>query len=489
MSDVQSAMIVMPEIILIIFGLLLLIAGVACGTRVTRGVGILTIFGFILSGVMMYCPERLTHLAGGSIPIYAFSQMFVDDAFARFIKVILLVASSLVIMLSWSYMKLENLERPEFPILVLFATLGMMMMVSASSLLSLYVGLELQSLALYVLAAFKRDDARSSESGLKYFVLGALSSGLILYGISLIYGYAGSVDFVSLSFALRDMAQPPFGIIVGMVFVFAAMAFKVSAVPFHMWTPDVYEGAPTPVTAFFAAAPKVAALALFTRLLIEPFLGLMHQWNQIIIFIAVASMVLGSFAGLMQTNIKRLMAYSSIANVGFTLVALATYSNAGIQALLVYLAIYFVNIIGVFGVILCLRRKGKMLEQISDLSGLGKTNPLIALAMVAFMFSLAGVPPLAGFFGKYFVFLAAVQAHLAPLAVIGVLTSVVSAFYYLRIIKVMYFDEPSDPIDPLPDFGVKFVIAIAAVYMLAFTVLPSPIIESAKVAARGFVGR
>jgi len=489
MNNSMSAMIALPEIILAAFGLLLLIAGAVCGDRVARQTGMLAILGFILAAVCMLCPQRLHYMTNdGAMTVFAFDRMFVDDTFARFIKVILLIASSLSIMLSWSYAEQENVERPEYPVLVLFATLGMMLMVSASNLLSLYVGLELQSLALYVLAAFKRDDARSSESGLKYFVLGALSSGLILYGISLIYGYAGTTDFVTLAFVLRDVAQPPIGIVIGMVFVCAALAFKVSAVPFHMWTPDVYEGAPTPVTAFFAAAPKVAALALFTRLLLEPFIGLVHQWDQIIIFVAVASMLLGSFAGLAQSNIKRLIAYSSIANVGYALVGLAVVSKSGMQALLIYLAIYFVNILGIFGVILCLRRQGKMVEKITDLSGLAKTNPMVALTMVIFMFSIAGVPPLAGFFGKYFVFLAAVKAGMVPLAVIGVLTSVVSAFYYLRVIKLMYFDEPMQPIDPLPDYGVKAVLALATLYMLLFTFWPAPLVDAAFAATRSFLG-
>jgi len=363
----------------------------------------------------------------------------------------------------------------------------MMLMVSASNLMALYVGLELQSLSLYVLAAFQRDRAKSSEAGLKYFVLGALASGLLLYGVSLLYGYAGSTDFVTLAYALREVSPPPVGIVFGMVFVCAALAFKVSAVPFHMWTPDVYEGAPTPVTAFFASAPKVAGLALLTRLLVGGFHGMHDQWGQVIVFIAVASMVLGSFAGLAQANLKRVMAYSSIANVGFALVGLAAFSQQGLQAILIFLAIYIINTLGIFGVILCLRRQGQMVEQISDLSGLSKTNPVIALSMAIFMFSVAGVPPLAGFFGKYFIFLSAVKAGLVPLAIIGVLTSVVSAFYYLRIIKVMYFDEPMQPIDPLPDFGVKVVIAISALAMVLYTFWPAPLVDAAQKAVRTFL--
>lgn len=488
MNNALSALIALPEIILAIIGMFLLVVGAICGNRVSRHIGMLAIAGLILTAFVMSCTDRLYFHHDSITPVFAFSKMFVDDGFARFVKLLILTAASLSIMLSWSYAEQEKLEQFEFPVLIIFATVGMMLMVSASNLLSLYVGLELQSLALYVLAAFQKDRAKSSEAGLKYFVLGALSSGLLLYGISLIYGYAGSTDFISLSFALREEAQPTIGIIFGMVFVCAALAFKVSAVPFHMWTPDVYEGAPTPVTAFFASAPKLAGLALLTRVLIIPFGGLIHQWDQVITFSAIASMILGSFAGLVQSNIKRMMAYSSIANIGYALVALAVVSASGIQALLVFLAIYYLNTLGAFAVILCLRKDGKMVEQISDLAGLGKSNPVVALTMTIFMFSMAGVPPLTGFFGKYFVFLAAVKAHMIPLALIGMLTSVVSAFYYLRIIKIMYFDELNRQIDPLPDYGVKIVLLLTSVFMLAFTFWPTPIIDAALIATRSFIG-
>jgi NADH-quinone oxidoreductase subunit N len=400
---------------------------------------------------------------------------------------LLLASSGFSLLLSYTWLDQAKIAKPEYPVLVLFATLGMMLMVSASNLLALYVGLELQSLALYVLAAFQRDNAKSSEAGLKYFVLGALSSGLLLYGISLIYGYAGTIDFVNLAFILRDAPAHTLGIVFGMVFICAALAFKVSAVPFHMWTPDVYEGAPTPVTAFFAAGPKIAALALFVRVLREPLLALAPEWDQVIVFAVVASLIVGSFAGLAQKNLKRLMAYSSIANVGYALTGLAVLSKSGLQAMLIYLAVYFLNTLGAFGVILCLRRQGKPVEEIGDIAGLSKTNPLLAMAMAIFMFSLAGVPPLAGFFGKYFIFLAAVQAHMVPLAVIAVLTSVVAAFYYLRIVKLMYFDEAASPIDPLKDAGVKATVALAAVYMLAFTIWPAPIVDGALSAVDSFI--
>jgi len=494
-------MVLKPELVLTVFGMVLLIYGAWRGPQVSRVIGLLAIGGLVWAIVCLACPQYGGYHSDAS-QTWLFGHMLVQDGFARFVKMILLSAAALSLLMSWNWLEDEKLAQFEYPVLVLFATLGMMLMVSAADLLSLYVGLELQSLSLYVLAAFKRDDAKSSESGLKYFILGALSSCLILYGISLIYGFAGTTDFIALGkiegmhdyswrvvgACLKCLPPPPLGVIFGLVFICAALAFKVSAVPFHMWTPDVYEGAPTPVTTFFAAAPKVAALALFTRVLIQPMGGLAHQWVQIVVFVAAASMLLGSFAGLVQSNIKRLMAYSSIANVGYALVGLATGSEAGIQALLLYLAIYFLNTLGAFGVILFLRRQGKPLEQISDLSGLAKTNPLLAAVMVVFMFSLAGVPPFAGFFGKYFIFLAAVHAKMTPLAVIGVLTSAVAAFYYLRVIKVMYFDNPGEPIEVSKDFGLRAVTGFACLIMLLFVFYPSPVIDSALAAAKSLTG-
>ena len=487
MDNLHSIMIVMPELVLALLGFLLLVVGLLKRTEIAKIVSLLTIFAFVITAGLVVSPERLSYLFGGRLPAFAFSGMFVDDGLARFAKLLMLSGASLALMLSWSYLKEEKIDHPEYPVLVLFATLGMMLMVSANDLLSLYVGLELQSLALYVLAAFRRDDAKSSEAGLKYFVLGALSSGLILYGISLIYGYAGTTDFVNLAYALRDAPADHLSLIFGVVFICAALAFKVSAVPFHMWTPDVYEGAPTPVTAFFASSSGIAGLILLARLLHLPLIGLSHDWGQIIMFISVASMLLGGFAGLVQTNVKRLMAYSSIANVGYLLAGLAVLSKAGLQAMLVYLSIYFINTLGAFGVILCLRKQGKAVERIADLAGLAKTNPLLALAMAIFMFSLAGVPPLAGFFGKYTVFLAAVQAGQIALAIVAVLTSVVAAYYYLRVVKLMYFDEAKTPIDALPDYGVKLTVGFAAVYMLVFTLWPSPIVNGALKAVTSFM--
>jgi NADH-quinone oxidoreductase subunit N len=475
----MTASLAMPEIFLATAGLLLLIYGVVRGDRSAGSTAVLTIWAFMLAAIMM-----ILHPAVG----LAFHDMFVNDAFARFVKFALLLASGLsVAMASASPGKL-GLAKPEYPLLILFAMLGMMMMVSSNDLMALYAGLELQSLSLYVLTAFRRDDAKASEAGLKYFVLGALASGILLYGISMLYGYAGSTNFTALASAVTGTTKIPAGVTLGLVFVCAGLAFKIAAVPFHMWAPDVYEGAPTPVTAFFAAAPKLAAMALLTRVLMQPFGGVIHQWNAIIMFLAVASMLLGSFAGLAQSNIKRLMAYSAIAHAGTALVGLAAGDQAGVQAVLIYVALYIIAALGVFGVILCLRRRGEEIEKITDLAGLSKTRPMLALAMALFMFSLAGVPPMAGFFGKYFVFLAAVKAGMIPLAIIGVLCSVVATAYYLRIVKVMYFDEPAEEIlDEASALSLRVVTAAMALAVVLFVFAPAPLVDAALNAARSLV--
>jgi NADH-quinone oxidoreductase subunit N len=365
----------------------------------------------------------------------------------------------------------------------------MMVMVSADDLITLYLGLELQSLSLYVVASFDRDSVRSTEAGLKYFVLGALASGMLLYGASLIYGFAGTTSFAGLAKLFSGGGAPSNGLIIGLVFVTVGLAFKVSAVPFHMWTPDVYEGAPTPVTAFFSVAPKIAAIALFVRFLIEPFGGLVVEWRQVVVFLSVASMVLGAVAAIAQTNIKRLMAYSSIGHVGYALIGLAAASPAGIRGVLVYMAIYLFMNLGTWAVILCMRQRGRMLEDISDLSGLGRTQPGLALALGIFMFALAGIPPTAGFFGKFYIFLAAIDANLVGLAVIGAVASVVSAFYYLRIFKIIYFDEPLIAFDRPLSPELKGVLLVTAFLTMFFILWPDPIVGSAEAAAASLFAR
>ncbi len=372
----------------------------------------------------------------------------------------------------------------EYPVLVLLATAGMMMMISANDLITLYMGLELQSLALYVVAAFRRDDVRSSEAGLKYFVLGALSSGMLLYGASLIYGFTGSTNFTEIAVVAKATgAGQNVGLIFGLVFLMVGLAFKISAVPFHMWTPDVYQGAPTPVAAFFSAAPKVAAMALMLRVLLGAFGGITTQWQQIVIFLALASMIFGAVAAIGQTNIKRLLAYSSIANMGFALVGLAAGTEKGAESVLVYMAIYVVMTLGAFACVLGMRRDGGAVEDIGELSGLSETNLPMAAALGLLMFSLAGIPPLAGFFAKFEVFLAAVNAKLWPLAVLGVVASVVAAYYYLRIVKIMFFDDKKPGFLRVP-MKTGIVMTLAALFVVLYAVRPGPLVAQAAAAAK-----
>jgi NADH-quinone oxidoreductase subunit N len=410
-----------------------------------------------------------------------FYGAFVDDPFGRFMKALALIGSLATLLLSVDFMRKERIGGFEFPVLILLATLGMMMLISASDFIALYLGLELMSLSLYVVAAYRRDDLRASEAGLKYFVLGALSSGMLLYGASLIYGYSGTVSFAGVASALHDHAS--LGVVFGLVFVLAGLAFKISAVPFHMWTPDVYEGAPTPVTTFFASAPKMAAMAILLRVAMTAFPGLAPDWRQIVTFIAIASMALGAFAAIGQTNIKRLMAYSSIGHMGFALVGLAAGTVEGAHGVVVYMAIYLVMTLGTFAGILSMRRGGAYVEDIADLSGLARTNAPMAFFLGAMMFSLAGVPPLAGFFAKFYVFAAAMKADLYGLAVIGVLLSAVAAYYYLRIVKIMYFDEPAKAFDQ-PGAAARIVLALSTALVIFYALAPAPLTDAAMAAAK-----
>ncbi|BAE51578.1 NADH:ubiquinone oxidoreductase subunit 2 [Paramagnetospirillum magneticum AMB-1] len=471
---------VLPEIFMAVAGLALLMLGVFRKEDSTKSVSVLVILALGAAMVLVSSlgGERLT----------AFNGLFVADRFAGFAKGLVLVASAIATAMSLPYLEREKIGRFEYPVLVLFATLGMMMMISANDFIALYLGLELQSLALYVLAAYNRDNARATEAGLKYFVLGSLASGLLLYGISLLYGFAGTTSFEGLANLFAGghdhPIKPNMGIIAGLVFVLAGLSFKVSAVPFHMWAPDVYEGAPTPVTSFFAVAPKIAALCLLVRVMTGPFADLVEQWRQVVTFIAIGSMFVGSFAAVVQTNIKRLMAYSSIGHVGFVLVGIAAGSTLGIQGVLIYLAIYLFMNVGAFAVILSMRQKGRMVEGIDDLAGLSKTHPMMAFVMAVLMFSMAGVPPLAGFWGKFYVFMAAIESGLYTLSILGVLSSVVSTYYYLRIVKVMYFDEPVEAFDKPVGTSMTLVMAVSTIVILAFTLIPAPLVTSAKAAAQ-----
>jgi len=469
----------MPEIILACVAMLLLMLGVFRGNNSTRMVSWLAVMTMAVAGYFV--------IVGPSGGLKTFSDLFIVDQFAVYMKILVLTGSALAIVMSFGYIRTEGMERFEFPVLIMLATLGMLMMISANDLMALYLGLELQSLALYVVAAFKRESLRSTEAGLKYFVLGALSSGMLLYGCSLIYGMTGSTNFSVLAAALTSDGDVQIGLVIGLVFLISGLAFKVSAVPFHMWTPDVYEGAPTPITAFFAVAPKVAAIALFLRVMMSPFGGLVAEWQQVIIVISMASMVLGAFAAIWQDNIKRLMAYSSIGHMGFALVGLAAGTADGMRGTIIYMTIYLVMNIGTFSVILNMRRAGNMVEGINDLAGLSRSRPMMALAMGIFMFSLAGIPPLAGFFAKLYVLLAAINAELYALAVIGVLSSVVGAFYYLRIIKIMYFDTPADGLDSsvVPEMGV--ILTVTSLFTLFFFVYPAPFLAGAQAAAQALI--
>jgi NADH-quinone oxidoreductase subunit N len=412
----------------------------------------------------------------------AFGGAFVVDDFGRAMKFLVLAGTDITLAMSGRFLARHGMLKFEYIVLVMLAALGMMLMISANDLISVYMGLELQSLALYVIAAIDRDSTKSSEAGLKYFVLGALSSGMLLYGASLIYGFTGATRFDDIAAALSGHGSG-LGVIFGLVFIVAGLAFKVSAVPFHMWTPDVYEGAPTPVTAFFAAAPKVAAMALFTRVMVGPFRGIAQDWQQIVMFVSVASMILGAFAAIGQTNIKRLIAYSSISHMGFALVGLAANSREGVQGVVLYMLIYMVTTVGVFACIMAMRRGGKQVEEIGDLAGLARTNKTLAFVLAMLMLSLAGIPPLAGFFGKLFVFMGAVKAGLFALAVIGVLASVVGAYYYLRIVKIIYFDEPAPAFDAM-DTEVRFVAMVSGIFALAFAVFAQPLVSYAAIAAQ-----
>jgi NADH-quinone oxidoreductase subunit N len=471
-SEFRDLLPALPEIVLAVGAMVLLMLGAFRGERSAGAMNWLAILLLIGAGaVVVWLPAGKLVTFGGS---------FIVDPFARFLKLLALTGSATAILMSTSYLKIERQQRFEYPILIVLSATGMLMLISAADLIALYLGLELMSLALYVVAAINRDSVKSSEAGLKYFVLGALSSGMLLYGASLIYGFTGTVSFAGIA---KAASEGGIGLVFGLVFLFAGFCFKISAVPFHMWTPDVYEGAPTPITAFFAAAPKVAGIAIFVRTTIVAFPEITSQWRQIVVFVAIASMALGAFAAIGQRNIKRLMAYSSIGHMGFALIGLAAGTAEGVQGVLVYMAIYVAMTLGTFACILAMRRDGTLVEEISDLAGLARTNPALAFFLAMLLFSLAGIPPLAGFFAKFYVFLAAIKANLFTLAVIGVLASVVGAYYYLAIIKTMYFDEPAKGFSPMA-MELKAVLAVSGLFNLLFFVYPGPLIEAATAAAK-----
>jgi len=434
-ADFQT---VLPEVLIAVYAMLALMFG-AYGGQDDRA----PLLVWTTAGIFVLVAFWIG--AGGAGARTAFGGMFIDDPFARFAKVTALLAGAAVLVMSQDYMLRRGLLRFEFPVLIALATVGMMMMISAGDLMALYMGLELQSLALYVIAAIRRDSVKSTEAGLKYFMLGALSSGLLLYGASLTYGFAGTTLFSGILSTLGG--EVPLGVLFGMVFVIAGLAFKISAVPFHMWTPDVYEGSPTPVTAFFATAPKVAAMALFARVMHDAFGAIPADWGQVLALLSVASMFLGSIAAIGQRDIKRLMAYSSISHMGFALMGLAAGSAAGVKAMLIYMAIYVTMSVGTFAFILAMEKDGRPVTSIDSLNMYSRREPLKAMAMLVLMFSLAGVPPMVGFFGKFYVLKAAVDGGMTWLAVAGAIASVIGAFYYLRIVFYMYFGKDSEALD------------------------------------------
>lgn len=466
-----------PEMVLFITALLSIIVGVLVAKEeALRYVTFLTITGFIVSlGVIFhlhatYSPQGL-----------AFEERFIFDSFAVYIKTLILIGGIITLLMSRHYNHLNYIEKFEYPLLITLTLLGMMVMVSANHFIVLYMGLELQSLGLYILAAFRRNCVRSCEAGLKYFLLGSLSSAILLFGCSWVYGFGGSLHFGALAENLYANPSTP-GLVLGMVFLISGLAFKIAAVPFHMWIPDVYEGAPTPVTAYFSVVAKIAAFALFIRVLTGPFSPLFQEWQSIIFMLSVGSMIVGALGAIGQTKIKRLIAYSSIGHVGYALMALSAGDILGVQAVLIYLGIYLMMGLGVFACILSMSIDGLASEDIHSLSGLSRNHPGLALIMLVLMFSLAGIPPFAGFFAKYYVFIAVLNAQLYPLAIIGALTSVVSAFYYLRVIKIMYFEQPATPFDtPKPTLRVVAFLSAASVSF--FLLWPSPLITAATNAA------
>jgi NADH-quinone oxidoreductase subunit N len=473
--DLASYVTALPEIVLAAGALVLLMVGAFGGERVVPVVSYLAVALIAVVAVLLVAvpPDAVQ-----------FSGAFTLDPFARLLKLVVLVGSGVAIVMAYGFARTHKFDRFEYPVLIVIATLGMMLMISASDLIAVYLGLEMQSLALYVVAAINRDSVKSTEAGLKYFVLGILSSGMLLYGASLIYGFTGQTTFAGIADALQTQPRS-LGLLFGLVFLITGFAFKVSAVPFHMWTPDVYEGAPTPVTAFFASAPKVAAMALFVRAMVSPFAPVTHDWQQIITFISIASMVLGALAAIGQSIIKRLMAYSSIGHMGYALVGLAAGSEAGVRGVIIYLLIYVTMTVGTFACILAMSRGGQSLEKIQDLAGISRTNPVLAFMFAMLMFSLAGIPPLAGFFAKFYVFLAAIQAGLYLLAVIGVLASVVGAYYYLRIVKIIYFDEPAGGFEPMP-VELRVVLGVSGGLIILFVFIAGQVGTIAQVAAKTF---
>jgi NADH-quinone oxidoreductase subunit N len=466
----ESLQLMMPELSLCLAAIILLVVGAIYKEKALDWVLMLALAAIVLSfGFVLQFPH---------VNVLVFKEMFLLNGFTTYAKMLILGAAMLTLVLSVDWVRSVTQRRFEYPVLMLLSVFGLMLLVSANDFLSLYMALELGSLALYVMAAFDRDDAFASEAGLKYFILGALASGMLLFGVSLLYGFTGTTNFTLLAnlFAGENYAMTA-GVGLGLVLIMVGLCFKVSTVPFHMWTPDVYEGAPTPVVTFFAVAPKVAALVLLARLLEEPFAALQTHWQPILQVVAVGSMLIGAFGALSQTNIKRLLAYSSIGHVGYALVGVLVGNEVGMQAMMIYLSLYLFMSLGAFGAVIHMRRDGQPVLLLNDMAGVSKSNPMFALFMALMMFSMAGIPPLAGFFGKFYVFKAALESGLYGLVVIGLLASVVSAYYYLKIVKIMYFDEGAEPLDSPVPVHTKAVLAVCALVTGFFFLSPTSLLE------------
>ncbi len=457
---------IIPELFLIISIMILLMVGVFY----KKSFNLI----FKLSSVSLLTAIVLLFNHSVDTSILIFNDSYIIDYLSLFMKTLTLAGCFLVMLSSFDYVKSIGINKIEYPILILSSTLGMMIMISSYDLILFYMGLELQSLSLYVLASFNRDNPRSAEAGLKYFVLSALSSGLLLYGCSLIYGFSGSTNFDIIS---QNMNQATTGSIFGIVFILVGLGFKISAVPFHMWAPDVYEGSPTSVTTFFAIVPKVAALTVFIRFLYVPFMNLIDQWQMIIIFISIGSMILGAVAAIGQTNLKRLMAYSSIGHMGYALAGLSTGINEGIQGSIIYISIYVLMNLGIFSCIFMMKKKDIFYEDVKDLSGLSKNHPVISICLLLLLFSLAGIPPLAGFFAKFYVFMAVIKSELYTLAIIGLIATVISAFYYLRIIKIIYFDESKEMFEVDQNLGLRLSLFLSTIIILVYFIYPNILID------------
>jgi NADH-quinone oxidoreductase subunit N len=458
---------VFPEIFLSLSIMFLLILGVfkKKSSKLVQNISLIVL---LITAVITF-NETL-----GIEEVLLFNESIIIDYLSSFMKIVTLLAALLVLIISSNYLKTLKIFKIEYPILILSSVLGMMIMISSNDLIVFYMGLELQSLALYVLATFNRDQLKSSEAGLKYFVLSALSSGLLLYGCSLIYGFTGSTNF---NIIASQLNSNEYALTFGIVFILVGLAFKISAVPFHMWAPDVYEGSPTSVTLFFTMVPKIAALTVFIRFLYVPFLNLIDQWQMIIIFLSIASMLFGAVAAIGQTNLKRLVAYSSIGHVGYALAGLASGSNDGIQSSVIYITIYIIMNLGLFSCLLMMKRNNEYYEDIEDLSGLSKNHPLLSLSFLVILFSLAGIPPLAGFFAKFYIFKSVLEQSMYFLAIVGLLSTVVAAFYYLRIIKVMYFDKEKEKFDTDHSLWLKFSLTTSTLLILIYFIFPSQLIE------------